>query len=94
MEEQYYLITTSHRGVFYGHLDSHDIASGTAVLRDARMVVYWPAECRGVLGLAQGGPKKGARITPPVDRIELSHVDAVIDCPAETNSIWEEEWWN
>ena len=52
------LVTTAHRGVFFGYATETDGA--TIKLRAARNCIYWPAEQKGFLGLASNGPLKGA----------------------------------
>lgn len=55
------LVTTAHRGVFFGFLiGKPDKAQVT--LRACRNVVSWDAATRGFLGLASTGPTTGCRI--------------------------------
>lgn len=91
--ERYVVVTTdlNRRGVFGGVLESSE--SGTAVLRDARMCVYWSRETRGVVGLAAIGPQKGSRISPPAPRIELDGVTSIMDCTDEARKLWEDAPW-
>ena len=70
------VVTTEHRGVFFGYLDgSRD--SETALLRDAQMCVYWSADVRGVLGLAATGPS-----------VTSSLVTMTTVSPSWPNTIW------
>ena len=87
------IITTdsSRKGVFYGTLDSYDPDKQYCVLTDARMIVYWSAETKGVLGLAKTGPAKGSRVTPFVKKIELNGVTSVIDCDDKAVEKFKEE---
>lgn len=92
--KRFVVVTTDkdRSGVFGGILESHN---GTdAVLKDARMAVYWSAETRGVLGLASIGPQSGSRITPAVPRIELNGVTSVIDCTDAAKEAWEDAPWS
>lgn len=91
--ERYVVVTTdlSRRGVFGGILESNK--GGTAVLRDARICVYWSKETRGVVGLAAIGPQKGSRISPPAPRMELDGVTAIMDCTDEARKLWEAAPW-
>jgi len=95
-EKRYVVITTDEdkRGVFGGFLESWDADKEIAVLVDARMAVYWSRATRGVLGLASHGPQKGSRITPPIPRIELSGVTAVMDASEEAREQWEIGIWD
>ena len=85
------LVTTSYRGVFFGYASDTD---GERIkLRAARNVVYWPAEQRGFLGLAQTGPLKGARVGPPAD-IELRGITCVAELTEEAVKKFEEGPWS
>lgn len=54
------------RAVIYGSVEKLPVSGQPVTLRDARMVVYWSAECGGLFGLAANGPKTSTRITRPV----------------------------
>jgi len=55
------LVTTAHRGVFFGY--AHGSTGGKTIkLKAARCCIYWPRENKGFLGLANAGPVKGARV--------------------------------
>jgi hypothetical protein len=86
------VVTTEHKGVFFGNLVSQDDASVT--LTDAQMCVYWSADVRGVLGLAAAGPSRGCKVTPAVPRIELQGVTAVMDATGEAVLAWEGKPWS
>lgn len=88
------LVTTEHRGVFFGLLETQDDAAKTVTLTDAQMAVYWSADVNGVLGLAATGPSKSCRITPRVPRIVLQAVTAVIDATTEAEKAWRERPWS
>ena len=80
------------RGVFYGTLEKEE--GEKVVLTDARMVVYWSEETKGVLGLAAIGPQRGSRVTPVVPRIELEGKTAIIDCTKEAVEVFRGEIWS
>ena len=85
------IVCTKHRGVFFGYASDTD---GERIkLRAARNVVYWPAEQRGFLGLAQTGPLKGARVGPPAD-IELRGITCVAELSEEAVKRFEEGVWS
>ncbi len=52
--ERAVLVTTVHKGVFFGYATKTDGA--TIKLRAARNCIYWPVENKGFLGLASTGP--------------------------------------
>lgn len=59
---------TNGRVVLVGYSDAEPIAGQPIVLTNARMVLFWSAECGGLLGLAASGPKGKTRITKTVER--------------------------
>ena len=54
------------RAVLFGRVEKLPEPGQPVTLRDARMVVYWSAECGGLFGLAASGPKTSTRITRAV----------------------------
>jgi hypothetical protein len=90
MVERAVLVTTLHRGVFFGYAED---TSGTTIhLRAARNCLYWPSENKGFLGLAAMGPLDGARVGPAVD-IELRDITCVAICTPEAIQAWEAGPW-
>jgi len=87
------LVTTQHRGVFFGYLSGDNAQNGIVTLQRARMAVYWSAKMRGVLGLAHVGPDDSCRISHAVQSIELNAVTAVVDCTPEATERWEKGPW-
>lgn len=92
-QERYVVVTTdiNRRGVFGGILESY--GGGNAVLREARMCVYWSRETKGVVGLAAIGPQPGSLISAPAPRIEVDGVTAVMDCTDAARKLWEAALW-
>ena len=88
------LVTTSHRGVFFGELESPYEGGSTLTLKGARNCVYWSTETRGFLGLAEAGPKSGSRVGPPVPRLTLRGVTCVAECTDAAVERWEAEPWS
>ena len=89
--ERAVLVTTAHRGVFFGYATKTDGA--TIKLRGARNCIYWPAEQKGFLGLASVGPVSGSRIGPAAD-IELRDITCVAECTDAATSAWEKAPWS
>lgn len=87
------VVTTVHRGVFFGYT-SADAGADPITLDRPRMCVYWDIATRGVLGLAATGPTDGCRITAAPQRIELRGVTAVMDCTPEAVARWEAAPWS
>ena len=85
------LVTTEHRGVFFGKLVEN--GGDTVVLADARNCLYWSAQVKGFLGLAASGPNKGCRIGPKVLRLTRNGVTSITDCTKEAVEAWEAAPW-
>ena len=86
------VVTTAHRGVFYGIGPVSD--APTIRLTNARMVVYWSANVKGVLGLAATGPVGGCKVGPAVPAITLRDVTSVIEVSDEAAKAWEKASWS
>lgn len=84
------LITTAHRGVFFGY--AKDTTGVTIALDRARLCVYWSSDCKGFMGLASSGPTASCRIGPPAD-ISLRNITAVVEVSAEAVAAWENAPW-
>jgi hypothetical protein len=67
------------RAVLIGESDNQPVAGQSLLLKNARMVLYWDAECGGLLGLAAGGPKGKTRITRSVSVLEDSYVNSWVE---------------
>lgn len=84
------LVTTQHRGVFFGYEESRD---GTAiVLKRARNCVMW-RQMKGFLALAESGPNEHCRIGPPAERLELLNITSIADVAPAAVDKWESAPW-
>ena len=90
-QNQALVVTTIHRGVFFGY--GINDGNKTITLRRARMCVYWNSELHGVCGLAVTGPVKQCKIGPAVPVMTLQDVTAVMECSTEAAASWEKEIW-
>jgi hypothetical protein len=88
--ERAVLVTTAHRGVFFGYATDTDGA--TIKLRAARNCLYWDSKVKGFLGLASTGPVGQCRIGPPAD-VELRDITCVAECTAAAAQAWEAAPW-
>jgi hypothetical protein len=88
--ERAVLVTTAHRGVFFGY--AADTDGAIIKLRAARNCIYWPAGNKGFLGLANMGPISGARVGPAAD-IELRDITCIAECTPEAVNAWEAAPW-
>lgn len=91
VQEQAVLVTTAHRGVFFGYTVKTD--GETIKLSRARCCVYWSSDCKGFLGLAATGPTANCRIGPAAD-IELRNITCVAKVSEVAVKAWEAAPWN
>ncbi len=85
------LVTTAHRGVFFGYADNTE---GEQVsLKKARLCVYWSADVKGFMGLASSGPTKSCKIGPAAD-ITLRNITAVLEVTPDAVKAWEAAPWS
>jgi hypothetical protein len=89
-KERAVLVTTAHRGVFFGYADKTDGA--VIKLRAARNCLYWSKEVKGFIGLADTGPIGASRVGPPAD-IELRDITCIAECKIEAVKVWESAPW-
>ena len=90
-KERAVLVTTVHKGVFFGY--AKDTDGAIIKLRAARNCIYWPTEQKGFLGLASEGPVSGARIGPAAD-LELRDITSVAVCTPQSVAAWEKAPWS
>lgn len=88
------LVTTQHRGVFFGYLNEYTPGDVILRLKQARNVLYWPTGQKGFLGLATVGPKSGARVGPAAPELELRDITSVAPCTDEAIKAWENAPWS
>lgn len=89
--ERAVMVTTAHRGVFFGYATETD---GEIVkLKRARLCLYWSSDVKGFMGLAATGPTKSCRIGPPAD-IDLRSITAVAAVTPEAMAKWEAAPWS
>jgi hypothetical protein len=90
VKEQYVLVTTEHRGIFAGF--ARDVSGDVIELRAARNCIYWSADVKGFLGLANSGPTATCKIGPTAD-IQLRKITAVAAVTPEAQAKWEAAPW-
>ena len=90
--ERAVIVTTEHRGVFFGYATATD--GETIDLKRARLCVYWSSDVKGFMGLAAGGPTKGCKIGPAVPSIELRKITSVVGVSPEAAEAWEKAPWS
>lgn len=86
------LVTTVHRGVFFGYGVPSD--APIIKLNRAKMCVYWSADIKGVLGLAVTGPNTNCKIGPEVSEIILRDVTAIVMVSKVAETQWAKSLWS
>ena len=89
--ERAVMVTTEHRGVFFGYADNTD--GDTISLKRARLCLHWSADVKGFMGLASTGPTRGCRIGPACD-ITLRKITAVAEVTPAAVEAWEKAPWS
>ena len=84
------VVTTEHRGVFFGY--TTDTSGATIKLRAARNCIHWSAAVRGFMGLAATGPDARSKVGPAAD-IELRAITSVMLCTPAATAAWEAAPW-
>jgi len=87
------LVTTAHRGVFFGYVEDYDVGQKTIQLQDARMCVYWSAAMKGVGGLAAVGPDTDCKIAPRVASHMLNDITSIASVEPDAAEKWEQAPW-
>ena len=83
------LVTTEHRGVFFGHLSDDQDRNNKAslTLTDVRCAIYWSG-IGGFLSLAAVGPTSECRIGTQAPRVTLHDITSVSDCTEKAAKAW------
>ena len=84
--ERAVLVTTEHRGVFFGYATETD--GEIIALRSMRNCIYWSKDLGGFVGLAEKGPSASCRIGARADA-KLRGITCVLECTAAATKAWE-----
>ncbi len=84
------LVTTSHRGVFFGY--AKEVGGSVIDLRAARNCVQWRG-LKGFLDLAVTGPTSSCRIGPAAD-LQVRDITSVAKCSDDAVKAWESAPWS
>jgi hypothetical protein len=90
-KEKALVVTTLHRGVFFGYGEITE--AKTIKLNNVRMCVSWPVENHGMVGLAANGPSSGSRVSPAAPSVLLQDVTAIFEPSPDAIERWESEIW-
>lgn len=83
------LITTKHRGVFFGYLKDIKKAPSEVTMTGVRNCIYWSSDVGGFLGLAASGPTSSCRIGKRVDEFTVYDVTSMTPCSEAAVRAWE-----
>jgi hypothetical protein len=87
------LVTTEHRGVFFGYLIG-DPSPEKVTLDRARNITYWDQATRGFLGLASTGPTDACRVSgAAAEGSTLYKITGVFTCTPEAVKRFEAGPW-
>ena len=82
------LVTTEHRGVFFGYVGGEQPDARTVTLTRCRNCIYWAATMGGFLGLASIGPDADCKIGTEAPEVTLYNVTSISDVTPEAAEKW------
>lgn len=83
------LVTTAHRGVFFGFADPAEVENKAKIrLTRIRNCISWSASVGGFLGLAAVGPNSDCRIGKEAPEAVLHDITSCTLCAAEAAKQW------
>jgi hypothetical protein len=91
-EKRAVLVTTAHRGVFFGYLTGEP-AKEKVTLENVRNCVYWDASVHGFVGLAATGPSGQCKVGPAAPEVTLYDITSVLACTQDAVAKWEAAPW-
>lgn len=88
-QTQAILVTTKHRGVFFGYVPADaDLNARSMTLCSCRNAIKWVG-AKGFLSLASDGPIEGCRIGATAPSVLLHDITSVSLCSPEAAKAWE-----
>jgi hypothetical protein len=88
------LVTTAHKGVFFGYLAS-EVSKAQITITRGRNVIYFDAATKGFMGLVENGPTNGCRIGPAVTgQSILFDITGVFEVSEAAVSKFEDAPWS
>lgn len=82
------LVTTLHKGVFFGRVVQFLDGGRTVILSGAKCAIAWRTT-KGVWELAQDGPNQNSKIGSEAPELKLFDVTAVARCTSKAISAWD-----
>ena len=87
------VVTTAHRGIFFGYMVGPDPTDGILQLSRVRNCLYFDSAVLGFIGLAVTGPNTKSRVGPAGESITLYGVTSIIDATEVAVKAWEASPW-
>lgn len=87
------LVTTEHRGVFFGYVEDQSKFPERITLKNMRNCIQWRG-LHGFLELTTTGPTKSCKIGPAAERGTLAKCTGLWDVSAEATKAWEGAPWS
>lgn len=82
------LITTKHRGVFFGWVDRNRKSDLSLVVKRCRNCISWAASIGGFLGLASVGPDANCKIGSEAPEVILHDITSVSNVTEAAVEAW------
>ena len=82
------LVTTQHRGVFFGWAREDELQLRSLHLERCRCCISWSSDIGGFLGLASVGPSAKCRIGTQADKVLLHDITSVSVCSETAVEAW------
>lgn len=86
------LVTTEHRGVFFGYIEDDGKFPETITLTKMRNCIQWRG-LKGFLELTTTGPTNACRVGPPALRGTLAKCTGLWDVEPKAVEAWEGAPW-
>ena len=87
------LVTTEHRGVFFGYLNGRKPGKKQLTLERCRNCGFWSRPMGGFLGLATQGPDDECRVGPPATKTTIYDITSATEVSAKAVKKWETASW-
>lgn len=87
------LVTTAHRGVFFGYVEDVSAFPATVTLKRMRNCINWRG-LKGFLALTTEGPTSACRIGPAAARGSLANCTGMWDVEPAAVEAWERAPWS
>lgn len=87
------VITTKHRGVFFGEIDRADVEKDVIEVHNKRNCLRWAGGLKGFIDLAVSGPNAACRVGPAAPQAWVRDVTDILLCTPEAAACWAAAPW-